>query len=124
MFVRNKYSTDYTDTVKAVYNTLSKKYGYTIRITLIFELLKYAFGLSEFELLDSRLCSNGLLESYLIEQQLNWQNGKDVNFSEIYEAILKEGEFSCTEKLLFKTGNVEERLWAIFLAICSPEINL
>ena len=43
MFVRNKYSTDYTDTVKAVYNILSEKYKYTIRITLIFELLKDAF---------------------------------------------------------------------------------
>lgn len=124
MFVRNKYSTDYTDTVKAVYNILSEKYKYTIRITLIFELLKDAFGLKEFDLLDPRLCNNGLLESYLIDKQLDWQNGKEVNFSEISEIILKEGEFSGSEKLLFKTGNIEERLWAIFLAICSPEVNL
>lgn len=124
MFVRNKYSTDYTDTVKAVYNILSEKYKYTIRITLIFELLKDAFGLKEFDLLDPRLCNNGLLESYLIDKQLDWQNGKEVNFSEISEVILKEGEFSGSEKLLFKTGNIEERLWAIFLAICSPEVNL
>ena len=124
MFVRNKYSTDYTDTVKAVYNILSEKYKYTIRSTLIFELLKDAFGLKEFDLLDPRLCNNGLLESYLIDKQLDWQNGKEVNFSEISEVILKEGEFSGSEKLLFKTGNIEERLWAIFLAICSPEVNL
>ena len=124
MFVKNKNNTDYTDTVKAVYNILSEKYKYMIRITLIFELLKDAFGFKEFDLLDLRLCNNNLIESYLIDRQLDWQNGKDVNFTEIYEVILKEGEFSNTEKLLFKTGNIEERLWAIFLAICSPGINL
>lgn len=124
MFVKNKNNTDYTDTVKAVYNILSEKYKYMIRITLIFELLKDAFGFKEFDLLDLRLCNNNLLESYLIDRQLDWQSGKDVNFTEIYEVILKEGEFSNTEKLLFKTGNIEERLWAIFLAICSPGINL
>jgi len=124
MFVKNKNNTDYTDTVKAVYNILSEKYKYMIRITLIFELLKDAFGFKEFDLLDPRLCNNNLLESYLIDRQLDWQSGKDVNFTEIYEVILKEGEFSNTEKLLFKTGNIEERLWAIFLAICSPGINL
>lgn len=117
---KSKYDRDYTDTVKAVHQLLSSKYGYTARISNIFELLKESFGLKEFEILDTRTCNNGLLESFLIDKQKDWLDGKKVNFSDIYEAILKEGDFTISEKLLFNTGNVEERLWAIFLTICSP----
>lgn len=119
---KSKYDKDYTDTVKSIHQLLSSKYGYTARISNIFELIKDSFGLKEFEILDTKLCNNGLLESFLIDKQKEWLEGKQVNFSDIYEAVLREGDFTASEKLLFNTGNIEERLWAIFLTICSPQL--
>ena len=124
MLIKNKFNTDYSDITKSVYYALSGKYKYTIRISLIFNLLKDAFGIKEFDLLDPSICNNGFLESYLIDRQIDWMEGKDINFTEIYQVLLKEGDFSGSEKLLFETGKIEERLWAIFLAISSPELNL
>ncbi len=123
MFVKNKNDKDYTNTVKEVYKLLSAQFGYTARISNFWELLKNSLGIKEFEIFDPRLSNNGSFEAYLIDKQIDWQNGEDVDFSEIYDAILVTGTFSGTEKLLFSSSNLEERLWAIYLVICDPYMN-
>lgn len=122
-FKKTKKDEDFTGTVKAVYSLLSMKYGYTARISDMFLLLKEAFGLQEFELLDPRLCENGQFESYLIDRLIDWQAGKEIDFSDIYRAILEVGDFTGTEKEMFYTGDIEERLWAIYLVVCEPSRN-
>ena len=124
MFIKNKNDNDYTGVTKSVYHILADRFGYTARISDIWELLRYSFGIEEFELLNPRLYQNGMFESYLLDELIKWRNGEDVNFTDIYRAILTVGDFTGREKLMFDYGNIEERLWAIFLVICNPEMNI
>ncbi len=124
MFIKNKNDNDYTGVTKSVYHILADRFGYTARISDIWELLRYSFGIEEFELLNPRLYQNGMFESYLLDELIKWQKGEDVNFTDIYQAILTVGDFTGREKLMFDYGNIEERLWAIFLVICNPEMNI
>ena len=116
--------TDFTDVVRSVYKLLSEKYGYTARISDIFILLKDAFDIKEFLLLDFKNVRSIELESWLIDTFIDWKNGKEVDFIQVYNALLEAGDFSISEKNLFVTGLVEERLWAIFLVIANPNINI
>ena len=122
--VVNKNMTNYPDTVVETYNYLKAIYGYNARMTIIWQLLANAFGLKEFDILDYYYVQNGAIMSWLIDQQIDWMHGKDVNMSEVYRAILQAGDFTSNEKLQFKVGNIEEKLWAIFLLITSPSLEL
>lgn len=124
MYIKNKNCTDYTEVVKDTYKLISERYGYTARISDIWKLLQVALGIEEFELLSPEFYQNGEFYAYLIDRQIDWQQGKDVDFSEIYNTILETGDFSQTEKMIFSSSNIEERLWAIYLAICDPAMNL
>ena len=124
MLIKNKESKDYTELVKLTFNIIKIQLGYTARITDIWRLLKTSLNIDKFELLDLLHYQNGEFESYLIDQQIAWLNGEDVNFSDIYNAILTVGTFTESEKLIFSNSNIEEILWGIMLAITSPESNL
>jgi len=124
MLITNKYNTDYPDIVRLTYRVIVSKEKYSLRITDIWKLLLLAFDLKEFELIDLRLINNGQFESYLIDQQIAWMNGENVNFTDIYNAILTVGDFTANEKLIFNSGNFEERLWAILLVIVDPGMNI
>ena len=117
---------DYTDLVISNYDILKSKYGYTLRISMILSIIKDVFlGKSpqeDFDLMDVRSCNNGLIESYLIDRQIDWQNNKEVNFSEMYEKINEVYQFSRTEKLILDT-NMEEKLWALYLALSKPSLE-
>ena len=123
MLVKNKGCTDYTDVVKITYNQIRNKYGYTARITNLWEMLRYILFLDEFELLTPELYDNYSFESYLIDRQLDWMAGKDVDFGEIYESMLNFGDFSADEKRMMVYEKIEEILWGIFLAICNPDLK-
>ena len=47
----------------------------------------------------------------------NLNKGDEVNFTDIYDAILKVGDFTQSEKLTLDSCNIEERLLGIFLAL-------
>ena len=40
------------------------------------------------------------------------------------EAVYTFGDFTEMEKLLFESGNMQERLWAIYLYLIDPNMNL
>lgn len=124
MFIKNKKDTDYTDIVKHVYRLITDRFGYSSRITDIWTMLKLAFDIEEFEAIEPKFYQNGPFESYLIDKQIEWQSGKDVDFSEIAESIINTGDFSVREKDLFRVGNIEERLWGIYLAVSDHNLNL
>lgn len=122
-YLRNKNDTDYPLACKQVYELLKQKYGYTIRITNIWGLMADVVGLNKFELIDTSYYQNGMFEAYLIDRLIDWQNGRDVDFSEVFNKILITGDFTMDEKLLFIEGDIEERLWGIFLAITNDNLN-
>lgn len=121
--VRNRYETDYTDQMKSIYNTLSSKFGYSARITDIWPLLLASIGKDEFEILDLRNYNNGGLEAYLIDTYVQWREGKGVDFSEVYNEILRVGDFTAEEKHLLGEES-ENILWAIYLDVLDPSLKL
>lgn len=123
-FITNKFNTDYPDITRSTYNLLWIKYGYSARITLFWDLLRTSVGDSEFELLEYRTIHNGEFMSWLIDRLIEWREGKDVNFSEIYRAFLVAGDFTIQEKIKFEYCSIEERLWAIYLVVTSPGLIL
>ena len=121
MLVKNRNSNDYTEVFKSVYHLLSIEFGYSAKITDIWMLLARSFNIPKFELIDTRQYQNGEFESYLIDRLIEWRDGKDVNFSDITEAILVVGDFTTSEKLMFEHGKIDERLWAIYTIILDPD---
>jgi len=120
--IKNEKSTDFTDLTRMTYHTIKAIFSYRARITQIIEMLRVSFGIDEFQIYDPRLMRNGEFNSYLLDFQQDFMAGKDVDFTELYEAIIKAGDFLSSERRLFELGNVEERLWGILLAIRDQEI--
>lgn len=124
MLIKNRYSNDYTEIVKSVYHLLSAEFGYLARITDIWNLIAKSFNIPELELIDTRQYQNGEFESYLVDRFIDWRNGKDVNFTDISDAVKLVGDFSESEKLMFLHGKLDERLWAIYLTILDPSMKI
>lgn len=122
--VVNKYNTNYPEITKTTYIFLQHLHKYTARISDIWQLLKESFDIDEFDALEYEQIHNGELVSWLIDRQIDWQEGRDVDMREVYDALLTAGEFTGSEKLKFESGGIQERLWAIFLLITDPELTL
>lgn len=123
MLIKTKNDKDFTQTVQYVYAKINNKYGVNARVSGIFEYLKEAFDIQEFAAFDPVFCQNASLESYLVNEIINWNNGESIDFGEIKDALMLAGDFVGSEKLIFQQGNIEERLWGIFLAITDPTNN-
>lgn len=119
--IKTKNDEDYPDFVKLICNMVIDKYSYTARITRLYEMLKYLLHIEEYQALDVKNIQNGTFDAYLMDRCVDWQSGKQVNFKEIYDAMLVNGDFTYSEKLLFTTSNIENVLWGIFIAVNSPE---
>lgn len=122
--ITNKFNTNYTDIVKQTYLFLRDRYKYSARVSDIWRYLLEIYGKEEYDALDYEYVQNGTLTSWLIDRQVDWQNGEDVNFSEIYRALQAAGDLTGSEKLLFESGGIEERLWAIYLVVTAPELEI
>lgn len=123
-FIRTINDTDFTQTVRYTYLKLIDKYRNVARITDIFTLLRESLDIPEWILLDTREVQNGNFESYLIEKQQSWLRNEPINFTELYKALLTAGEFVISERRMFEQGNIEEILWAIFLVITKPDLEI
>lgn len=119
-YIKTKNSKDFTDTVIYTYRRLNKLYGPTARITSMFELFRDAFEIEEFLVFDPRFCQNGTFQSWLMDRQKDWMEGREVDFNEVFKAILEAGDFTKQEQRSFILGDAPERIWAIFLAVCDP----
>ena len=115
---------DYSDIAINIFEILKSRYGYTLRISRLLEIIRdvFLFG-SELLLVDIKSCSNGLFDSFLMDQLINWQQGKEVDFSKIKDEIYKTYQFSSSEKLILETGSIEERLWGFFLALSKSQLE-
>lgn len=121
--VKSQNDTDYPEYVKSICSTLRDKYGYTIRITDLWDMLITVYSLDEFALLDYKTNQNGKFFSYLLDQCILWKKGESVDFRDIYDAILVNGDFTREEKIMFEGSDILDILWAIFITVNNPEIN-
>lgn len=119
-FIKTKSDKDYSFITRAVYHQILRKFGATARITNLMDMLKYTYEIDEWLLYDPKNLQGAMFTSYLIDRMIDFKDGKPVDFTEIYGTILKEGDFLNSEKRVFEIGNIEERLWAIFLAVDDP----
>lgn len=115
---------DYTDIAVNVFNILKSRYGYTLRISRLLEVIKdvFLFG-TDLLLVDLKYCSNGPFDSFMMDRMIDWQQGKEVNFSKIKDEIYNTYQFSSSEKLILETGSIEERLWGFFLALSKAQLE-
>lgn len=120
--VKNINNVDYTTNVITTFNQLKNKFSYTLRISMILDVVKLCLEKKEFDIIDERLCENGSFESFLIDQYINWRDNKDIDFSKIYNKLKEVYSFSNSEKLLLETINIDEKLWAFFLALSKDSI--
>lgn len=86
-------------------------------------MLKYSFGVNEWSSDQQRELGSAGFMSYLVDQMIKFKEGKPVDFTEVYESILRVGDFVSSEQRMFELGDIEERLWAIFLVIDDPSNN-
>lgn len=121
--IKSKNDTDYPEYIKSICSLLRDKYGYAARITDIWDMLLTVFSLNEFDLLDYKFNQNGKFYSYLLDQCILWRKGESVDFRDIYDAILVNGDFTKSEKMLFEGSDILDILWAIFITVNNPEIN-
>jgi hypothetical protein len=116
---KTKNSTDFTPTVIAINNVIVDKYGVTARITRIWEFLLDIMSKTEFDMMDIKDV-NPLFESWLVDTLIDWNSGKEIDFSEIRDSILKAGTFSAKEKYLLSQEEMNYMLWGIYTAITNP----
>ena len=119
-FIKNINDRNFTPDMLLTYHLLSKKWSYRARVSSIYEMLRDAFGMKEFALHDPRTVRQLELQSWLLDRQIEFMNGEDVDFTEIYEALMIASDFIRSERIDFELGNVEERLWGIFWTIIDP----
>lgn len=111
-------------TFKGTYIQIKDKWMYTARISEIIDMLKYSYGIDEWDILDPRDVNNGEIEGWLIDEFRKYINKEQIDFLEVWEKIKKYFTFSLQETKLIETGKIEERLWAIFTAITNPNLDI
>lgn len=111
--VKTKDDTDYTDTVRKTYLKLINHYGNSARLNRILEMIKYDLDIKEIT-----PASTVEFDSWILDRQLDWISGRPVDFREVYNAVLTLlGNYNIeSEKGLLGVNEIEERIWAIFLA--------
>lgn len=115
--IKNKNEVDLPTNVIMTKEYLLNKYGITLRLSTILQIFKDFLDVKEFDIIDERSCDNGPIESYCIDRFIDWQRGDDVNFSNLYNELRKVYTFSRFESLRLEEINIEEKLWAFFLAL-------
>ena len=119
---KTKYDRDFPESVIMSYKILRR--NGQIRITDFWRALSLVFGVKEFEILNLKSPHAIEFESYLMDVLIEWMNGESIEFGDIEDAIFTFGDFTEMEKLLFESGNLQERLWAIYIYLVDPNINL
>ena len=128
MFIKSKSDSILgSQTAKIAYDCIVSRFGYTARISRFWEMLPLTFGLPKFELINLGESQFGIFENYLIDKNIEWGSGKEIDFSEIGKKVLDIGDYTMTEKLIMLGNNgldLDTRLWSIFVAISFPDPSL
>lgn len=115
-----KNSISQTSVVKETFNYLKLQYKGE-RIGDIVELIQKATGIDL--KIDLKLVWSAEIFSKLLDYQLQYINGEELDLTEMKEYIYKTLEFSKRDITLFEKLNLEERLWAIMMLISEPSRN-
>lgn len=117
--IKDRFNKEWTDDCKVAFNT-ARSNGIT-SITRLVETIQKTFSIKEWDLLDPRTTKNGEFDSYILDKLSDFFYDREVDFEEIVETLLKYEDFSTAEKRMFSAGNLEERVWGIFLSLLPNE---
>lgn len=110
-------------TVQLYYKELKKKYGvYGARITDIIQMLEVLQGNQKFELFDANTWNSGQFSSYLMDQQIKFMAGEELDMVIFHDDILKVYQWTKEEKKRFDDEIIEEKIWAIFKFVIDPSL--
>lgn len=115
--IKNNKEADIPNSVTMTKEYLLSKYGISLRLSMILQVIKDFLNTKEFDIIEERFCSNGPIEAYCIDRFIDWRKGDNVNFSDLYNELRKVYTFSRSESLRLEEINIEEKLWAFFLAL-------
>ena len=101
---------------KECFNLLKDKYMGNLKITDLPEYLKSTTTLN-FEDLSSW---TPRYISYLIDLQREFMSGRELDMVVFHQDIIKVFHLSKLERQLLVKNNIEEKLWAILLAVSKP----
>lgn len=113
-----------TTTFKGTYIKTRDKWSYSARVSEILEMIKYSYGIEDWDILDFRQINNGEMESWLMDYLINYRQDKKIDFGEVWEKIKKSIPLTVKELDLIETGAIDERLWAIFTVITKPDLDI
>lgn len=102
------------------FNLLKDKYRYTGRISNFPVFLKDIFDIKEFEFFDPYTWNGAEFLSYLMDKQIAYQKGQEIDLAQLHQDILKVFDFNRKEKRMFIEESLEKRLWAIFIFLDDP----
>ena len=122
-YIINKNITELPEITKVCFNFLKNKYGFTARMSDFIQLLETTFS-TKFELFDPRTWNSQEFLSYLLDRQIDFINGKDIDLAVLHTDILNVYQWTGPERKNFIEGNLEERIWAVFLIITDPAHEL
>lgn len=104
---------------KECFNRLKDTYGYNLKITDLPDYLKLLTDMN-LEHVDYQETWTPMFVSYLIDLQHRFMKGDDLDMVVFHQDIIKVFHPSGLEKKLLVKNNIEERLWAIWLAVSNP----
>ena len=109
--------------VQLYYKELKKKYGvYGARITDIIQMLEVLQGNKKFELFDANSWNTSQFSSYLMDQQIKFMAGEELDMVVLHDDILKVYQWTKEEKKRFIDEIIEEKIWAIFKFVTDPSL--
>ena len=125
-YVKTRYDDDLEkdDVVRSTYKLIVGAFYPNIRISSFMEMLKRAFYIYEWLLFDPKTTDNYKIEAYLMDRLKDFIDGKPIDFVTIYNKLIDECDFLESEKFQFTEGNVEKRIYAIYLALVDPHKKL
>lgn len=113
-----------SEAFKGTYLQIKSHWGYTARISSLLEMIQYCYGIKEWELIDLRDVNNGDMQSRWMDKAIEFREGKEVDFGELWEDLKKNLTFSTSELNLIETGEIDQRLWAIYTVLVSPNLPI
>ena len=115
----NTKDSDIPKITKECFNTLKDRFGHNIKITDLPDLLRTVSS-QKLEGIDYTTDWTPMFVSYLIDLQRSFMSGCNIDMVVFHQDIIKIFHPTKLEKQYLVDEKIEERLWAIFLAVSNP----
>lgn len=114
-------NTELSFVAKVCFNRLFN-YKFQTRITDLILILEYLYE-TKWEYRNPRMWNDIRFSSYLMDIQLDFNNGNDIDLDILCNDIIKTYDFSKKEKDMFIEGKLRDRIWSILKFVSNTRNN-